>query len=265
MRDILKVFSVIAFVVLVIILCTRGGGYGHWANESSAWDYVSSQNNKNAYVKYLDKFPTGRHEEDARIAIQTFNLKAEIESAYNSLMSNPTSEQCQRFLDKYPNSQHEQAVRKKLNSLLLAELEATYGDNSLWTGATPYSSWYGGNYSRLYYDYSTIKVTAPYNSDVVVIVKKNNANGSVAVHGYIKAGETLSLDMPNGRYQTFFYYGRGWYPEKQMSGVRGGFLKDEVFSKADSEYLEDVELSYVLQLTTNGNFSTKSSNSSEIF
>ena len=50
-----------------------------------------------------------------------------------------------------------------------------------------------------------------------------------------------------------------------MEGVRGGFSRNEVFSKANSESLYDVELSYVLQLTTNGNFSTKRSSSSEIF
>lgn len=141
----------------------------------------------------------------------------------------------------------------------------TYANNSLSTGATPYSDWYGGNYYGLSYNYSTVKVTAPTNSDVVVIIKKNNQYGDVAAHGYIRSGATLSLDLPNGTYQTFFYYGKGWNPNKQMEGVRGGFSRNEVFSKANSESLYDVELSYVLQLTTNGNFSTKRSSSSEIF
>lgn len=264
MRTLLKIGSIVTFIVLVVLICIKGN-YGHWANESSAWSYVSSQDNKEAYYKYLEKYPSGAHVRDAKDAISTINKKAEMESAYETLMSNPTTSKCQNFLSSYPNSPHEKTVRNKLNGLLLAELESTYGSNSLRTGATPYRSWYGGNYSNLYYNYSTIKVTAPYSSDVVVIVKQNNSNGKVAAHGYIKAGGTLSLDVPNGRYQTFFYYGKGWYPEKQMSGVKGGFLKDEIFSKADSEYLSDVELSYVLQLTTNGNFSTKSSNSSEIF
>ena len=264
MRNFLKILSVVAFVVLVILLCTRGG-YQRWGTESNAWEYVSNQNSKQAYNKYLEKYPTGKHVSNVKSAISAIDRKAEMESAYNNLMSSATLEKCQNYLDTYPDSPHEKVVRNKLNDLLLAEVNATYGNNSLRTGATPYSRWYGGNYSGLYYNFSTIKVTAPVSSDVIVIIKHNNSDGEVAAHGYICAGGTLSLDVPNGRYQTFFYYGRGWYPDKQMSGVRGGFLKDEVFSKADAEYLSDVELSYVLQLTTNGNFSTKSSSSSEIF
>jgi len=264
MRTLLKIGLVITFIVLMVLVCTRNN-YGHWANESSAWSYVSTQDSKELYYKYIEKYPYGSHVTDAKGAISVINRKAEMESAYNSLMSNPTTSTCQNYLSDYPNSPHEKSVRNKLNELLLEELEDTYGNNSLRTGATPYRSWYGGNYSNLYYNYSTIKVTAPYSSDVVVIIKHNNSDGRVASHGYIRAGGTLSFDLPNGRYQTFFYYGRGWYPNKQMSGVTGGFLKDEIFSKADSEYLSDVELSYVLQLTTNGNFSTKTSNSNEIF
>lgn len=264
MRSFLKIGSVITFVVLVILLCTRTN-YGHWANENSAWTYASGIDTKEMYNKYLEKYPSGSHANDAKDAIEAIDRRAEMESAYNSLMSNPTVSSCQDFLSKYPDSRHESTVRNKLNALLLVELERQYGSNSLRTGATPYRQWYGGNFTNLYYNYSTIKVTAPYSSDVVVIVKRNNANGKVAAHGYVRAGGTISLDVPNGTYQTFFYYGKGWYSEKKMSGVKGGFLKDEMFSKANAEYLSDVELSYVLQLTTNGNFSTKTSSSSEIF
>lgn len=264
MRPLLKIGLVITFFVLVALLCNKKN-YGHWANESSAWSYASDQDSKDIYNKYIEKYPAGIHVKDAIKAIKTIDKEAEAESAYKSLMHNPSVSLCQDFLAKYPNSKHENTVRNKLNSLLLAELDKVYGYNSLETGDTPYRSWYGGNYSNLYYHYSTITVTAPYSSDVVVIIKHNNGNGKVAAHGYIEAGCTLSLNVPNGRYQTFFYYGTGWYPEKQMSGVKGGFLKDEVFSKANPEDLSDVELSYVLQLTRNGNFSTKASSSNEIF
>lgn len=264
MRKLLRIGLVVSFVVLVVLVCTKGN-YGHWATESRAWSYVSTQGDKEAYNKYIEKYPSGNHVNDAKDAISTINKEAEIESAYKALFLDPSTAKCQNFLSCYPNSPYEKSVRNKLNKLLIAELESTYGNSSLKTGAIPYRSWYGGNYSNLYCDYSTIKVTAPYSSDVVVIIKHNNADGKVAAHGYIKAGETLSLIVPNGRYQTFFYYGKGWYPEKQMSGVKGGFLKGEIFSKADSEYVSDVELSYVLQLTTSGNFSTKSSSIDEIF
>lgn len=264
MRNLLKIGLVLTFVVLVVLISTKGN-FGHWATEETAWSYVSTTDNRESYVKYIEKYPSGVHLRDAKEAISALDKKAEMESAYRTLMSGPTIQKCQSFLTNYPNSPKEKTVRNKLNELILAEAESTYGNNSLKTGATPYRKWYGGNYSQLYYNYSTIKVTAPYSSDVVVIIKHNDANGKVASHGYIRAGGTLGFDLPNGRYQTFFYYGKGWYPDKPMSGVTGGFLKNEVFSKADSEYLSDVELSYVLQLTTNGNFSTKTSNPSELF
>ena len=264
MKKFLKFLSAVAFIVLVFLLSTRTV-YQQWSTESNAWEYAVNQDSKWAYNKYLEKYPTGSHVSDARNAISVIDREAEMESAYSNLVSSPTLEKCQNFLDAYPNSPYENRVKKKLNNLLLEEVNATYGNNSLRTGATPYSKWYGDNYSGLRYNFSTIKVTGPISSDVIIIIKRNNADGEVAAHGYISAGETLSLDLPNGRYQTFFYYGRGWYPGKQMPGVRGGFLKDEVFSKANSENLSDVELSYVLQLTTNGNFSTKTSSSSEIF
>lgn len=264
MRNFLKIILVVAFVVLATLLYTRGE-YRHWGSESKAWEYVSNRNSKRTYYKYLKKYPNGEHISNVKSAIADIDRKAEMESAYNSLMSNPTLNSCQNFLNTYPGSLHEKTVRKKIQNLYQMEAIDTYGNNSLWTGAAPYSSWYGDNYSGLYYSFSTINVTAPVSSDVIVIIKRNNSDGDVAAHGYICAGGTLSLDVPNGRYQAFFYYGKGWNPEKQMHGVRGGFIKDEVFSKADPEYLSDVKLSYVLQLTGNGNFRTKPSSSREIF
>ena len=73
-------------------------------------------------------------------------------------------------------------------------LESLYGNNSLSNGAQPYSQWYGNNqYYDDYSPHSEIIVKAPYNSDVIVIVRYNNMNGSVAGHRYIKAGKSSSL------------------------------------------------------------------------
>ena len=250
MRNLLKIGLVVSFVVLVALLCTKGN-YGHWATESRAWAYASSLDVKKTYNKYLEKYPSGSHVKDAKNAILAIEKKAEMKSSYDVLMSYPSADRCKNFLNNYPNSPYEKTVRKKLNDLLLAEVVSTYGNYSLRTGDTPYRKWYGGNYySNHYNHYSTITITAPNSSDVVVIIKHNDAGGKVVAHGYIEAGDKLSINVPNGRYQTFFYYGKGWYPEKQMAGVKGGFLKGEIFSKADSENLSDVELSYVLQLTT---------------
>ena len=71
----------------------------------------------------------------------------------------------------------------------------------------------------------------------------------------------------NGSYfQTFFYYGKGWFPDKQMKGkVRGGFLKGEAFSKDGSlSYFENQILTYEMMLQESGNFQTSTSSEGEM-
>ena len=148
----------------------------------------------------------------------------------------------------------------------LSEEDKQYLGNSLSTGATPYSTVYGNNYRCPYTQCSGIKVTAPRESDIVVIIKRNDSNGKVIAHGYIKAGGTYQFDIPDGTYQTFFYYGEGWNPNKVMKGgVKGGFVKDEIFSKDNPQEIYSGILSYVLQLQRNGNFQTRGSNANEFF
>lgn len=190
----------------------------------------------------------------------------------------------EEFIRKYPSSSFVQDARERIetakDAIRLREeqerrdaevrrLESLYGNNSLSNGAQPYSRWYGTNqYYDDYTAHSEIRIKAPYNSDVIAIVRYNNMNGRVAGHKYIKAGNTATIYLRNGNYyQTFFYYGKGWYPDKQMKGeVRGGFLKEEAFSKDGSpSYLENQILTYELTLQVNGNFQTSSSSEGEMF
>ena len=146
----------------------------------------------------------------------------------------------------------------------LSEEDIKYLDNSLSTGAAPYKETYGANYICNRVQCSGIKVTAPHESDIVVIIKRGNSKGKVIQHGYIKAGNTYQFDVPDGRYQTFFYYGEGWNPNKEMpNGVIGGFVKNEIFSKDRPQDVYDAILTYVLQLQREGNFQTQTSNASE--
>ena len=188
------------------------------------------------------------------------------------------------FIRKYPSSDYVTDARERIETAKeekrireeeerraaeLQRLENQYGSNSLSNGEQPYSRWYENNlYFDEYTPHSEIQVKAPYNSDVIAIVRYNNMNGSVAGHKYIKAGNSVTIYLRNGyTYQTFFYYGRGWYPNKQMNGkVQGGFLKGEAFSKDGSpSYLENQILSYELTLQENGNFQTSSSSEGEMF
>lgn len=188
------------------------------------------------------------------------------------------------FIRKYPSSSFVPDARERIKTAKEEQrlreeqerreaedrrLESQYGNNSLSNCAQPYSHWYGANqYYDDYTEHSEIRVKAPYNSDVIAIVRYNNMNGSVAGHKYIKAGNSATIYLRNGSYyQTFFYYGKGWYPDKQMNEkVRGGFLKNEAFSKDGSpSYLENQILSYELTLQQNGNFQTSSCSEGEMF
>ena len=148
----------------------------------------------------------------------------------------------------------------------LIEENKKYMNNSLSTGAKPYKEYYGNGYDCPYIQCSVIRVTAPKESDIVVVIKQNNQNGKVVQHGYIKKGDTYQFDVPDGIYQTFFYYGKGWNPNQIMKdGLKGGFVKDEIFSKDNPQVIESGILEYVLQLRKDGNFQTKSSDKSEMF
>jgi hypothetical protein len=142
-----------------------------------------------------------------------------------------------------------------------------YVHNSLNTGATPYAYCFGGNSSCDDYGCSQLKVKTPYNSDVLVTIKKGN---EVVRHAYINGGSSYTFEMPNGLYQPFFYYGKGWNPTKVMKKadcgtLKGGFMAEESFGKDSPQLLNNTILEYELILQDQGNFSTRPSNSDEAF
>ena len=131
----------------------------------------------------------------------------------------------------------------------------------------PYSKWFGSN--KVFDDYtphSEVQVTAPYNSDVIVIIRNNNKNGTVAGHRYISRGSTGTIALNNGTFQVFFYYGSSWSPYVDMgNGIMGGFTKDVSYSKDNPVQLYNNVLTYELILQRSGNFNTKPSNKNEVF
>ena len=84
------------------------------------------------------------------------------------------------------------------------------------------------------------------------------------------AASRYTFELPNGRYQAFFYYGKGWHPIKVMKKVdcgllKGGFIAREHFGKDKLQTLSNTVLTYELILQQNGNFSTKPSKAEEAF
>lgn len=144
-------------------------------------------------------------------------------------------------------------------------LYAKFINNSLKTGATPYSYCYGRNSTCSDWGCSQIQVRTPNNSDVLVTIKKGE---KVVKHAFIKSGSSYTFELPNGTYQPFFYYGKGWNPEKIMKKsncgtLKGGFVANEVFGKDFPQTLSNNILQYELIIQVGGNFSTKPSNAEE--
>lgn len=142
-----------------------------------------------------------------------------------------------------------------------------YINNSLSTGSTPYAYCFGSNKSCSSYKCSHIQVTTPYNSDVIVVIKKNT---KVIRHAYIKANSTYTFELPNGICQTFFYFGKGWNPNKVMKQttcgiLKGGFVSAEYVSKDSPVTIENDILSYELIIQSSGNFNPQSSSIDEAF
>lgn len=139
-----------------------------------------------------------------------------------------------------------------------------YRLNSLSNGSMPYSYCYGGSNSGS----SSIKVNA--GPEDVLVTVKNNRNVIVR-HAYVKAFRSFRINVPNGNYQVFFYYGTGWNPKKFMKDTNcgrlvGGFVSNESVSRdPDILQLYNQELQYTLSKQTNGNFSTSGSSKFEAF
>lgn len=164
----------------------------------------------------------------------------------------------------FPNKEFKE---ERFNSILDDIYLEQYKNNSLRNGAKPYSYCFGSSNSCGGYGCSQIKVKTPYNSDVLVTIKKNDR---VYRHAYIKAGSSYTFNFRNGTYQAFFYYGKGWNPNKFMKNtscgeLNGGFISNEHFGKDYPQDLYNQILSYELILQQNGNFSTKPSNKNEAF
>lgn len=211
--------------------------------------------------EYLTLFPGGRYTTQVNNKL----MLLDDEEAYRSASSTNTKYSWQQYLSKFPKGAHAAKARSKIAEF--DEVERCR-NNSLSNGSQPYARYYGSNYSYSW-DRAAVKVNASAYSDVVVIVRYNNAQGSVAGHVYVRKGcsSTIYL-LENRTYQVFFYYGSGWYPKKEMAGgVKGGFLERESFSKdGSSMYLRSGEIvTYTLTQQVHGNFSTSGSSENEVF
>ena len=157
--------------------------------------------------------------------------------------------------------------RKYFDILANQAFEEQWMGNSLPQGSMPYAYCFGSGNSCDGYYCSQISVKSG-GSDHLVIVK--DSNGSVARHGYVKSGLTLTFNVFNGTYQVFFVSGVGWNPNKIMTfslcgKLKGGFATEESVTKGSLIYLNNQIMTYELTLRQDGNFSAQSSSVDEAF
>ncbi|MCK0125745.1 hypothetical protein MWU76_15245 [Gelidibacter sp. F2691] len=206
-----------------------------------------------------------RKQRESRLEQQRIELKFKEKRAAEELSVRLEQERFEREkLKEIARIQRETEIENERREKAIYD---RYINNSLTTGSTPYSYCFGSNKSCTSYGCSEIKIKTPYNSDVLVIIKKNK---KVFRHVYIGASSQFSIELPNGTYQAFFYYGKGWNPEKIMKEtdcgtLKGGFVTNEIFSKDDFQTLKDQILVYELILQENGNLETEPSNPDEAF
>jgi hypothetical protein len=207
-----------------------------------------------------EKIARRQREQQQRIEMQQRSEQQRIEQQRKEEAERLAAEQ-QAEQERIAREEQAEKERKE------REIYDRYINNSLQTGATPYYKWYGGNPSCDNYGCSAIRVKTPASSDVLVTIKHG---GKVVRHAYIRAGSTYTFQMPDGTYQPFFYYGKGWNPDKVMKTnadgtvIKGGFIDNETFGKDDHpQYLQNNVLTYELILQQNGNFSTTPSSAGE--
>jgi hypothetical protein len=197
-------------------------------------------------------------EDQQRIGLEERRKAEEVERAYK--LEQERIEQEQR--EESERIEREARLEKERQE---KEIYDKFINNSLSTGSTPYSYCFGRNGSCSDWGCSEIKVRTPYNSDVLVTIKKGE---KVVRHAYIKGGSSYTFELPNGTYQPFFYYGKGWNPEKVMKQadcgtLTGGFITNEDFGKDSPQTLSNNVLEYELILQQSGNFSTSPSDVGE--
>jgi hypothetical protein len=249
---------------------------------------------KNETWKDFEKFMTSYNSEQKKANLQNRKNETQFSNNINSAKRQLNSNVISYFENRISSKKNELLALSKetkiYNSSYLGEIsydialtkfnvgsfqkivedafEEQWKNNSLRTGAMPYSNCYGSSNYCNGYGCSQIKVRTGGSGDVLVTIK--NYNSKVVRHAFIKGGNSYTFEIPDGRYQVFFYSGKGWNPNKKMqssscNSLRGGFVSNEEVTKDNYIQLNGQIMTYELILQQQGNFSTKPSSKSEAF
>lgn len=110
--------------------------------------------------------------------------------------------------------------------------------------------------------WGTFSITIHASSSEDCVVSLKTAKGTPMLAFYVQAGDTVTVDVPDGHYYVYFAYGTEWY----------GYGKGRMFGEHTS-YSKDDELcnftncswEYTLYKTTNGNFTETPTDEDDFF
>lgn len=270
---------------------------GIHANELKSkleFEYYKSCKSKQDYQQYLQRYPQGQYNDLAKNNIKRIDKKPlkvisviivvglliwstialvskSNESSISSVQSSNTTNEGDKVTENdtygektttkdytYENNEEENSEDIQENNEQ-SEYD-TYIDNSLETGSKPYSSQLGK--ARTGRNYLTFKTSG--STDFIIIVKRARGNKYVN-HIYIKGGDYATIYLPNGRFNIYFYSGKGWNPYKQKGELIGGFVTWEFLQKDGPIDLYSGYGEYTLYPVQNGNLKLKSANVDEVF
>ena len=231
-----KIASVIVVVVAVLTLL-----FMFVFTETVDYFSAVNENSVPSYVSFMRQYPESR-----RLAMVKEKMKPLEASYFWRKRTNNTLSAYEEFLRAYPDGEYTREATRLRDSILQVELDIEkYGNNVLEQGSLPYERYYGTNQTAKTKYNADIEVTAPIAFDVVAVVRKENELGEVVSHAYIRADSSYTFRVDNGKYQVFFYIGKGWMPTKKMeNGVEGGFVRNETFSKDDPVSLANEVITY---------------------
>ncbi len=138
--------------------------------------------------------------------------------------------------------------------------EEEWGNNQLFTGAKPYSTYFGRGQSGD----NDLSFKTRGDCDYIVIVRRASDNRYID-HIYIRGGASAKMYVPDGHYYVYFYSGKGWNPNKKKGNLTGGFVSMESQQKDGPIDLVSAWGEYTLYPVSNGNLTLKSANEAEMF
>lgn len=230
---------VVAAISLLVVLCM------FVFNETI--DYISAVHDDTvvSYVSFQKDYPESKYQSKVE------ERKSLLEEPYfNQKRKRDNLRAYEEFLRAFPHGRFTPEATRLRDSIIEEQMDIEkYGNNVLDHGSLPYKDFYGENQKTKRKFNSDIEVTAPVAFDMVAIVRLGSDSGKVVSHAFIQADSTHTFRVENGKYQMFFYIGKGWKPTKKMeNGIEGGFVKNETYSKDDPVMLSNEVITYQLSM-----------------